>query len=69
MGAVRKCRLAQAQPRHSSVGDIQVVQSLDGGDLDQAAIDAAREWQFTPGMLDGRPVPVFVLIELLFTLR
>jgi TonB family protein len=38
-------------------------------DLDAEALGAAREWQFTPAMLDGRPVRVRVQIELDFRLR
>jgi TonB family protein len=51
-----------------SVGDVRVVTSLDP-DLDQAAIDCTRQWQFIPAMREGQPVRTFVSIELLFTLR
>jgi protein TonB len=53
-----------------SVGDVQVVRSLDSAfGLDQEAIKAARQWRFAPGMRLGEPVPVLVTIELTFTLR
>jgi TonB family protein len=54
-----------------SVGDTQVVRSLDGGrfGLDQAAEHAARQWRFKPGTHLGQPVVVLVTIELKFTLR
>jgi protein TonB len=53
-----------------SVGDVQVVRSLDSAfGLDQEAIKAARQWRFAPGTRLGEPVPVLVTIELTFTLR
>ena len=53
-----------------SVGDIQIVHSLDPTfGLDQEAVKAARQWRFRPGMRLGEPVPVLVTIELTFTLR
>ena len=36
--------------------------------LDQAAIDAVRQWQFTPSMLNGAPVPVIMTVTVNFTL-
>jgi TonB family protein len=53
-----------------SVGDVQVVRSLDQTfGLDQEAIKAARQWRFQPGTRLGEPVPVLITIELTFTLR
>lgn len=53
-----------------TVGDVVVIRSLDSQfGLDDAAIKAAREWTFTPGMRDGVAVPVVVTIELTFSLR
>ncbi|MEO8259211.1 MAG: energy transducer TonB [Acidobacteriota bacterium] len=53
-----------------SVGDVQVVRSLDAVfGLDQQAMNAARKWRFAPGVRLGEPVPVLVTIELTFTLR
>ena len=53
-----------------TVGDVQVVRSLDSTfGLDQEAIKAAKQWRFSPGMKDGAPVPVVVTIEMSFTLR
>ena len=37
--------------------------------LDQAAIDAVRQWQFTPTLLNGAPVPVVMTVTINFTLR
>jgi periplasmic protein TonB len=53
-----------------SVGDVQVVRSLDPTfGLDQEAIKAAKQWRFAPGTRLGEAVPVLVTIELQFTLR
>ena len=53
-----------------TVGNVEVVRSLDQNfGLDQEAIKAAKRWRFKPGMLQGQPVPVSVIIELTFTLR
>jgi protein TonB len=52
-----------------TVGDVEVLRSLDKTGLDQEAIRAARAWQFEPGTRNGEPVPVLVTIELTFTLR
>ena len=53
-----------------SVGDVQVVRSLDSTfGLDQEAVNAARQWRFAPGTRQGEPVSVLVTIELTFTLR
>ena len=37
--------------------------------LDQAAIDAVRQWEFTPTRLNGVPVPVVMTVTVNFTLR
>jgi periplasmic protein TonB len=53
-----------------SVGDVQVIRSLDSTfGLDQQAVIAARQWRFAPGTRMGEPVPVLITIELTFTLR
>jgi protein TonB len=53
-----------------SVGDVQVIRSLDSTfGLDQEAVKAAKNWRFAPGTRMGEPVPVLISIELTFTLR
>lgn len=53
-----------------SVGDVKIVRSLDTMyGLDQAAIDAMKQWRFRPGMKDGSPVRVAVNVEMTFTLK
>ena len=36
--------------------------------LDQAALDAVRQWEFTPTLLNGSPVPVIMTATVQFTL-
>ena len=35
--------------------------------LDQAALDAVRQWEYTPTLLNGVPVPVIVTVTINFT--
>ena len=37
--------------------------------LDQAAVDAVRQWEFTPTRLNGVAVPVVMTVTVNFTLR
>jgi periplasmic protein TonB len=36
--------------------------------LDQAALEAVRQWEYTPTLLNGVPVPVIMTITVMFTL-
>ena len=65
-GAVVVSAIVQAD---GTVRDVQVVRSLDPlFGLDQAAVNAARQWLFRPGLMAGL-VPVADTIELSFNLR
>ena len=37
--------------------------------LDAAALDAVRQWRFTPTRLNGIPVPVVMTVTVMFSLR
>jgi protein TonB len=37
--------------------------------LDDAALEAVRQWRFTPALLNGIPVPVVMTVTVQFTLR
>jgi TonB family protein len=52
----------QGRPR-----DMHVVRSLGMG-LDEKAMDAVKQWKFSPGLKDGIPVAVRVNIEVSFRL-
>jgi protein TonB len=47
------------------VAEIQVLRSIPL--LDQAAIDAVRQWEYAPTLLNGVPVPVIMTITVQFT--
>ena len=51
-----------------SVGTVRVLQGLGSG-LDQRAIDAVRQWRFSPARRFGTPVDVLVEIAVEFRLR
>lgn len=52
------------------VGDLRVTQSLDSKfGLDEAAVEAAKKWQFIPGKIGGVPVPVLIQLVLEFKLH
>ena len=45
--------------------DAKVVRSIPM--LDQAALDAVRQWEYTPALLNGKPVPVVINVTINFT--
>ena len=47
------------------VVDAKVVRSIPL--LDQAALDAVRQWEYLPTMLNGTPVPILVTVKITFT--
>ena len=54
--------------RDGTVGDVTLLQGLGGG-LDERAVQAVRQWRFTPARLRGEPVDVLVEVAVEFTLR
>jgi protein TonB len=53
---------------NGSVGDVKVLQGLGGG-LDERAIEAVRQWRFSPARRQGTPVDVIVEVAVEFKLR
>ena len=49
------------------VQDAKVLRSIPL--LDAAALDAVRQWQFSPTLLNGVPVPVIMTVTVNFTLQ
>jgi protein TonB len=49
------------------VESVRVLRSIPP--LDQAAVDAVRQWRFTPTLLSGVPVPVVMTVTVNFTLK
>ena len=54
--------------RDGSVGDVRVIRGLRGG-LNERAIEAVRQWRFSPGRMKGTPVDVVVEVGVEFRLR
>ena len=54
--------------RDGSVGDVTVLQGLGAG-LDQRAVNAVRQWRFSPARRRGEAVDVIVEVAVEFTLR
>jgi TonB family protein len=50
-----------------TVRDLKVMRSVPM--LDEAAMEAVRQWTFTPTLLNGNPVPVLLTVTVNFTLR
>jgi protein TonB len=50
-----------------SVRDVRVLRSKPL--LDAAAMEAVRQWRFTPTLLNGQPVPVVMTVTVAFKLR
>lgn len=48
------------------VSSVKILRSIPL--LDQAAIDAVRQWEYTPTLLNGVPVPVIMTVTVTFTL-
>jgi protein TonB len=49
-----------------TVGDAEVLRSIPM--LDDAALEAVRQWEFTPTLMNGAPVPVMMTVTVNFTL-
>lgn len=49
------------------VSDVNVLRSIPL--LDQAAIDAVKQWRYTPTRLNRVPVPVILTVTVNFTLQ
>lgn len=54
--------------RDGGVGDVKILQRLGSG-LDQKAVDAVRQWRFSPARMKGVPVDVVVEVSVEFKLR
>ena len=49
------------------VASVHVLRSI--ALLDQAAVDAVKQWRFTPALLNAEPVPVVMTVTVNFTLQ
>ena len=46
---------------------VRVLKSVPA--LDQAAVDAVRQWEYAPAVLDGVPIEVIMSVTVIFSLR
>ena len=62
--------LAATVGADGTVGDVEVVRHADGWpSLDQAAVDAVRQFTYKPAMKNGGPVATQIHVKMEFTLR
>ena len=54
--------------RDGSVGEVKITRGLRGG-LNERAVNAVRQWRFSPGRMKGVPVDVVVEVGVEFRLR
>ena len=68
-GAVGRCRRVGHRRSDNrpdgKVIDAKILRSIPL--LDQAALDAVRQWEYTPTLLNGEPVPVVLTVTVTFT--
>jgi TonB family protein len=50
------------------VNDIKVLKGLPSG-LSEAAVEAVSRWQFNPATLDGKPVAVYYMVTITFSVQ
>jgi protein TonB len=71
--AAKSARIAGVVIIEATIGadgkviDTKVLRSVPM--LDQAALDAVRQWEYTPTLLNGAPVPVVVTVTVNFKLQ
>ena len=53
--------------RDGTVGRARVLRSIPM--LDDAALEAVKQWEFTPTLLNGAPVPIMMTVTVNFTLQ
>ncbi len=54
--------------RDGTVGEVKMIRGLRGG-LNERAVNAVRQWRFSPGRMKGVPVDVVVEVGVEFRLR
>ena len=53
--------------RDGTINRARVIRSIP--ELDDAALDAVRQWEFQPTLLNGVPVPIIMTVTVNFTLQ
>lgn len=49
---------------HGLIGFAQVINGTNDDELDRLALEAVRQWEFSPAVLDQRPVPVRAVVTI-----
>ncbi len=49
--------------------DAKIIRGLDSSGLNKAALEAVLQWEFTPALLNGVPVDVYMMLKVVFELR
>ena len=55
--------------RDGAVSSVRVLSAQAHPDLATAAVDAVRQWRFTPTLLNGQPVEVVMMVTVRFDLE
>jgi len=55
--------------KQGTVDGVILVESSGYKELDQAAIDCLKQWQFNPALKDGVPIAVIVTLPIVFDLK
>ena len=52
---------------YGRVNDVKIIKSIPL--LDQAAVDAVRQWLYEPMVINGRPRGVIFVVRVIFSLK
>lgn len=51
-----------------AVKQVEIIEPRGAG-LDDAAVEAVRQWKYTPTLLNGKPVEVISMIDVIYRLE
>ena len=83
LAMLNRSPLLVAAPKSARVSGVVIIEATIGTDgrvkdakvlrsiplLDQAALDAVKQWQYSPTLLNGVPVSVIMTVTVNFTLQ
>ncbi|NOX38101.1 MAG: energy transducer TonB [Calditrichaeota bacterium] len=55
--------------KDGKVGDVEILKSSGYPELDQKAVEAFRQFEFTPGKINGEPVNVRIVVPFQFRVK
>jgi len=68
-GREGKVRVKVLIAENGTPGEVQLAESSGSTSLDEAALTALRRWRFQPALRNGQPVPAWVTVPVIFSLR